>query len=403
MLALGTLRRGPGRADGNTCRSGLVASSQESLMSETEDLPEPHEGMTPKEKGELLLRYVQTRRPVDGLRFHGARLQQVELVNSNLKGARLDGADLSGSNLTGAKLEGVRLRNALLRRTNLSGADLRETDLGGADLSGAGMGGARLVRTDLRWATIAGVDFTESYIWGVKLEGADGLPRDRRAAHVDAATYLKSCWTPAHLTEWLRAGAVVESFADFPEDAQLAVFREFEGLLLFLSTRLLPWDQTILHAFACSVLGRDTDVRVADYVETETGCRVRLVGSDPGDLIRFAEYLAQVAWRTEQNSALQAADLLQVGQVLDTLDFVRQHVEKLELWAERSGTQEMLEDHAAVHIKKKDVALIRTWQQKVLKALWGAAKKKMGKEAAGSVEDAMRGLLPGGREDLDGV
>lgn len=58
------------------------------------------------------------------------------------------------------------------------------------------------------------------------------------------------------------------------------------GLTLFLSTRLLPWDQTMLHAFACSVLGTDTDVRVAEYTETgEDSCRVRLTGSNPDDLV----------------------------------------------------------------------------------------------------------------------
>ena len=42
------------------------------------------------------------------------------------------------------------------------------------------------------------------------------------------------------------------------------------------------------------VLGRGTDVHIAEYAETADGesCRVRLSGVDPDDLIAVAEHLA---------------------------------------------------------------------------------------------------------------
>lgn len=44
----------------------------------------------------------------------------------------------------------------------------------------------------------------------------------------------------------------------------------------------------------------------------------------------------------------------------------------------KSGTHEMLENMAAEHIQKKDVALVRTWPQKALHAVWGRFKKEVG-------------------------
>jgi hypothetical protein len=169
---------------------------------------------------------------------------------------------------------------------------------------------------------------------------------------------------------------------------------EGAGLTLFLSSRLLPWDQTLLHAFVCSVLGTDTDIRVAEYTETtEHSSRIRLTGSSPDGLLEVAQHIADVTWRAEEQSMLQAGDLLQVPRVLEGLDYIRSVIEKMELWWNRSGTAEMLEDQAAEHISKKDAALVRTWGNKLLRAGWEAVKKKLGKEIFGEVEDGVKGLL----------
>ena len=107
--------------------------------------------------------------------------------------------------------------------------------------------------------------------------------------------------------------------------------RQGEGLTLFLSTRLLPWDQTMLHAFACSVLGRDTDVRVAEYTETgEDACRVRLTGASPDDLITVGEHISRVSWRTDQKAALTNAGMPAAE---PSMDFIRSHLDKQEVWA----------------------------------------------------------------------
>lgn len=170
-----------------------------------------------------------------------------------------------------------------------------------------------------------------------------------------------------------------------------------DGLTLFLSTRLLPWDQTMLHAFACSIVGIDTDIRVSEYTETSDGCRVRLTGSNSEDLLRIAEGLAAVTWRAVERNAIQAAGLLDVSAVKASLDFLREHLEKQEFWAEKSGAREMLEDQAEKHIREKDAALVRTWDQNILRGLWKTATKTVADEVLDGIADGVKQLVS--RED----
>ena len=139
---------------------------------------------------------------------------------------------------------------------------------------------------------------------------------------------------------------------------------EGQGLTIFLSNRLIPWDQTMLHAFVCSVLGTETEVRVAEYVEATGGVssRVRLEGGRYEDLMAVAEHLAGVSWRTERRAALQSADLLGVPSMLDTLDQLRASVERMEL---RDQERENREGAAL------DLAEVRrqTWASEPLEAM----------------------------------
>ncbi len=148
------------------------------------------------------------------------------------------------------------------------------------------------------------------------------------------------------------------------------------GLTLFLSTKLMPWDQTMLHAYACSVLGMDTDVHVAQYAESPSGAsaRVRLVGGDPDDLVRVAEHIVGVAWRTQEKAALQAADLLKLSELQDSLDLMRAKLERIELWEqERRDSEGARRDLAAV---KRE-----TWAAAPLKAAWDQALRATGAPA----------------------
>ena len=182
----------------------------------------------------------------------------------------------------------------------------------------------------------------------------------------------------------------MEKFQELPNDAQLAVFRELEGLLLFLSTMLLPYEQTLLHMFVYQVLGPATDVRVADYLEGSDGqsCRLRLVGSDPADLMRFAEQLARAAWHDADGGAGTGTHALLLGPNANhALDFIRERLERQEVWWRDSGVREMLEDQAERHNSAKDIALLKTWGQEHLPVLGKAAVKRLTGLSSGVLDD----------------
>lgn len=79
-----------------------------------DDLPEPHDGMTPEEKGELLLHYAKAAKPVAGMDFSEADLFGEDLSGTDLSGVVLNGAILHMATLDGACLRGVGLEAASL-------------------------------------------------------------------------------------------------------------------------------------------------------------------------------------------------------------------------------------------------------------------------------------------------
>ncbi|MEN0066173.1 MAG: toll/interleukin-1 receptor domain-containing protein [Myxococcota bacterium] len=141
------------------------------------ELPEPHEGMTPREKGELLKRYLVERISVGGLDFSGADLEGADLDGAklnevNLASANLTGADLYEAELEGAELRGARLNQAMLDRASLIGANLLEVDLRGASLQGS-----QLPLANLRWSRLRGAKLEDSNLDRVNLTNLPSVPR----------------------------------------------------------------------------------------------------------------------------------------------------------------------------------------------------------------------------------
>jgi ATP-dependent DNA helicase RecQ len=182
-----------------------------------EALPTPHHGMTAREKGVLLLRYVQQKRPVLGLDFSRAMLSEADLGGAMLRGVSLQGADLSGAWLGGAdlrdadlrdvsmhdarlpraRLSGASLTTASMQRVELQGADLSDADLNGcrlqgadlegAVLAGATLRGASLIRAELHRADLSGADLSGARLQGAYLRQADLTGADLSGADLDEA------------------------------------------------------------------------------------------------------------------------------------------------------------------------------------------------------------------------
>lgn len=93
------------------------------------------------------------------------RLQDADLVQTNLRDANLRRAQLQRANLSGARLEGA----------NLNGANLSFTSLQGANLQGADLRGAQLIGTDLRRSDLSGAQLDQGALSQSHWQQAKGI------------------------------------------------------------------------------------------------------------------------------------------------------------------------------------------------------------------------------------
>jgi len=319
-----------------------------------EVLPEPHEGMTPEEKGELLLRYLRMKKAVawvegndwkrldfrkasiplrsasgdgsqrqefpglnlSGSNLRGANLARVKfdfhyffavdfsgayLLAASLRSAKLDKANLSGAYLKGADLSGASLREATLKSANFYAANLTETDFTQSDLTEANLYYANLSRTNLRGSIIEGADLHDARLDGTDLSGVRGRPHNRGGAYITAATCTRSSWSALELSDWLRAGAILnqEEFAQLPQSLRDSMLLARQGLTLYFTTPLDRVSRFLIEGVIVGVLGRDTDCEVVEFKQGESAATIRLMASRMEDLEAVAEALTQEIWNAQ--------------------------------------------------------------------------------------------------------
>jgi hypothetical protein len=349
-----------------------------------DELPEPDIGMSPREKGELLLAWARAgaafsfptgdgklvRRDFSGACLDSLDLAHAKLIGVDLRGAslvrtRLDGANLSNADLTGAScwgasFEKATLDNVLLAEATLAGCVFKNASLANACLTGAELGGAHLVGTGLALADLQDTSLAEAWLLNCDLQGAEGLPRDRRAVHIDANTYARSRWTPAHLSEWLRAGAVIEDFDALPPTAQARVLSEREGLCLHFRSRLSEVDRLVIDALVVAFHGQfpDSDVHVVEFQINDESSLVRLRGSNPADLVFLAVWIYQRVW--EQPATAAPAQLsfhhelgtLTSQRMLRQLSWLVSRGDVFELWEVTGGKLARTSEWRVSHTKE---------------------------------------------------
>jgi hypothetical protein len=110
---------------------------------------------------------------LSGANMARAKLNKVDLSNSNLTQAVFRGADLKDADLSGAKLLDVDLRAAKLSGASLKGAELGQASVSGAVLRKANLSGATFFDADLRGADLTQSDLTGSFLVETDLCGAD--------------------------------------------------------------------------------------------------------------------------------------------------------------------------------------------------------------------------------------
>jgi len=198
------------------------------------DLPIPHPGMSPEDKGSLLMEYVANGASVAGLNFSGVVLSsEADLTSANLKGGNfqhgtLEGVKLKEADLRGATLLHTRCRGADLERALLHEADLRHGKFEGASMRGvelhrARVGYARLMETDLREADLQDADLRSTSLRDALLDGAV-----LRRAVIDVVTFRDSSWTARDLTELRSAHNITIANLDaFPDDVRSQILAGF--------------------------------------------------------------------------------------------------------------------------------------------------------------------------------
>jgi hypothetical protein len=139
--------------------------------------------------------------PLVGVDVSDAYLQDVRLLNADLRRADLRGADarravLRGSDLEGATLRSTNLRDADLSRARLPDANLSDADLAGAKLNGVTLRNATLDRADLRDSDLSNLRDWRS-IHSIRLANVAGIRNP-----------------PQGFLDWARSSGAVEAKDD---------------------------------------------------------------------------------------------------------------------------------------------------------------------------------------------
>lgn len=277
---------------------------------------------------------------LEGANLEGATLSRAILLDAKLVNARLVGtnfgeADLSGADLGGAidmtgacfyksRAEGVSLRGAKLAEvqlleTNLRGADLEGADLEKALLMDADLEGARLARASLKdaicmrlrlveanleGAAVVGTTFVESKATGASFVGADltgariVLDSDFAGARFDRARFLRTCM---RTTNFERASF---ARAEMPEvDLSECNLRGADFTLANLGSSLL------MKADLSGAILREANLSMSLLT------KAKLYGADLSDAVLFRADLAKVKY--DPDTKLAGADQRQARVVPD--------------------------------------------------------------------------------------
>jgi len=133
-------------------------------------------------------------------------LENIDLMEKNLKSVFFKGANLRGANLRGADLREANLQDAILYEANLQNSHLAKAFLWGARFKGANLQGADLQEVNLEGANLAGIDFRganlwNAFLWGADLQGADLQKVNLQQANLQGAILQEANLSSANLRQ----------------------------------------------------------------------------------------------------------------------------------------------------------------------------------------------------------
>lgn len=93
---------------------------------------------------------------LEGEDLNFARLESVNLSNSNMNGVNMNFADLENADLRNSSLNGANLNFASMKKADLSNADMQGINMNFANLENANLSGASMSGANLKFAKLKG-------------------------------------------------------------------------------------------------------------------------------------------------------------------------------------------------------------------------------------------------------
>jgi len=183
------------------------------IINHTEQDVEASDPESPQVIGKLVPTDIQAILTVIGRRDaeqdKGRRLQlnEVDLLEADLRGANLREADLWKANLRRAKLSGADLGEVNLREAFLWGADLSTADMRRADLRKTHIGTANLSQANLGEANLLEAELVGGNLMDANLEKAHLEKANLTRANIENATLKEAILSEAVLVEAELGGA----------------------------------------------------------------------------------------------------------------------------------------------------------------------------------------------------
>ncbi|MDP2308608.1 MAG: pentapeptide repeat-containing protein [Pseudomonadota bacterium] len=196
---------------------------------------EPDDGLSPEERGKLLLQHVKEGLAVGSfwgclpafvptVSFVGAVLpEDTELHAATLSGVRLCRTKLPGLQFPDATVRDGDFREAQMDGAYACGADLYRADFSRASLRDAWLMGVTAIEASFAGADLTGASFGYAILRGVSFAGArlDGVVWTE--ADVDLATCKLSGWSVAEILGRHAAGMRLHDIERFPPEVLRAL------------------------------------------------------------------------------------------------------------------------------------------------------------------------------------
>ena len=172
--------------------------------------------------------------PLHDLALKGAKLNEVNLGNRDLKGSSLEKASIKKANLCSTNLEGANLTDATLSESRLLFAKCSDASFVGANLEKCDCFLIDLQKADLTNANLTGGSLRASYLQGTDFTGAQLDGADFENANYDSATKFPTGFVPTPSMKYIQLASSIAPVGPPPQTGTL----DFETFIQKLNNKV---------------------------------------------------------------------------------------------------------------------------------------------------------------------